>query len=79
MTCQCKYFFNLWFRITNRLAYYGGIADSPCSSECAKAVAKQYAAVLEFQLAKVEKILVDLKCPGFDNVTDIKAIIKGAK
>lgn len=47
MCNKCDFYFCLWFKITNRLAYYGGIAVSPCTSECAKAVAKQYIAVLE--------------------------------
>ena len=73
MSCQCKcdkcdFYLNLWFKITNRLAYYGGIAVSSCSSECAKEVAKQYIAVLEFQLSKVEAILTELKCVGFNTI-----------
>lgn len=69
MNNQCNYYFNLWFRIVNRLGYYNGILNSPCSSECSIAISKAYIGTLQIQLEKVEKILEELKCPGFVTVT----------
>lgn len=69
MCCKCNFYFCLWFKITNKMAYYNVILNSPCYSECAKAAAKEYLATLKYQLNVIEKILTDLKCPGFDGTS----------